>query len=81
MRAEMLAAQLGSMHLMPALVVGTVLRYAVNLAFTSLSKLDSIAEPVRIHRTNPPAEQHERELDRDCTQGAYSPWPIGPYSL
>ncbi|CAE8604335.1 unnamed protein product, partial [Polarella glacialis] len=41
------------------------MRYAVNLLFTMLSKLDRLAEPVKIHRANPPAEQHERELDWD----------------
>eukprot|EP00933_Yihiella_yeosuensis_P018032 TRINITY_DN14966_c0_g3_i1.p1 TRINITY_DN14966_c0_g3~~TRINITY_DN14966_c0_g3_i1.p1 ORF type:complete len:655 (+),score=87.20 TRINITY_DN14966_c0_g3_i1:93-2057(+) len=60
-----LAVQLGSLHLMPTVMVGTVLRYSVNLLFTALSKLDSLAEPVKIHRANPPSEQHERELDWD----------------
>eukprot|EP00931_Biecheleriopsis_adriatica_P065680 TRINITY_DN40174_c0_g1_i1.p1 TRINITY_DN40174_c0_g1~~TRINITY_DN40174_c0_g1_i1.p1 ORF type:complete len:582 (+),score=90.65 TRINITY_DN40174_c0_g1_i1:51-1748(+) len=60
-----IALQLECFHLLPALAVGTVLRYGVNLAFTAMSKLDSLAEPVKIHRVNPPAEQHERELDWD----------------
>jgi len=61
----MLAVQVGSQHMMPALVFGTLVRYAVNLLFTCLSKMDSFSEPVKIHRANPPAEQHERELDWD----------------
>ncbi|CAE7894770.1 CER3 [Symbiodinium microadriaticum] len=60
-----LAVQVGATHMLPMLIAGTLLRYLVNLLFTALSKLDTFAEPVRIHRTNPPAEQHERELDWD----------------
>ncbi|CAE7433902.1 unnamed protein product [Symbiodinium natans] len=64
-----LAVQVGATHMLPMLIVGTLLRYAVNLLFTALSKLDTFAEPVRIHRTNPPAEQHERELDSGLLDG------------
>lgn len=60
------AMQLGrGEHLLPCLAVGTLLRYAVNFTFTILSKLDWLAEPVRINRANPPADQHDRELDWD----------------
>ena len=34
-------------HLMPMIFLGTLLRYAVHLVFTVLSKLDSFSEPVR----------------------------------
>eukprot|EP00434_Breviolum_minutum_P027849 symbB.v1.2.024635.t1/scaffold2348.1/size84933/2 len=60
-----LAHQVGSEHLMPACIIGTLVRYAINLLFTCLSKMDSFSERVKIHRVNPPAEQHERELDWD----------------
>jgi sterol desaturase/sphingolipid hydroxylase (fatty acid hydroxylase superfamily)/predicted amino acid dehydrogenase len=61
-----LAVQLGrGEHLLPILAFGTALRYLVNLTFTIMSKLDWLAEPLRIQRVNPPAEQHDRELDWD----------------
>jgi hypothetical protein len=60
-----LASFCGKDHLMPSLMGGSALRYVVALVFTALSKLDSVAEPVRIIRGNPPARQHERELDWD----------------
>jgi len=59
------AVEIGHDHLIPCLTLATLLRYAVNLAFTAMSKLDRLAEPIKIHRVNPPAEQHERELDWD----------------
>jgi len=59
------ASLIGKAHLMPALMGGTALRYLVALIMTCLSKLDSLAEPVRVHRENPPARQHARELDWD----------------
>ena len=52
-------------HLVPALAKATLLRYVVNHAFVALSKWDAFAEPRRIHRKNPPAQQLERELDWD----------------
>jgi len=52
-------------HLVPALAKATLLRYLVNHAFVALSKWDAFAEPRRIHRKNPPAQQLERELDWD----------------
>ena len=52
-------------HLVPALAQATLLRYLVNHAFVALSKWDAFAEPRRIHRKNPPAQQLERELDWD----------------
>lgn len=55
----------GCWHLVPHLLMGTALRYCVNLAFTALSKMDAVAEPVKIHRSNPPVKQLERELDWD----------------
>uniref|UniRef100_A0A6T1L6G4 Fatty acid hydroxylase domain-containing protein n=1 Tax=Alexandrium monilatum TaxID=311494 RepID=A0A6T1L6G4_9DINO len=59
------AAALGNWHLVPHLMLGTLCRYAANLFVTFLSKLDTVAEPRRIHRANPPARQHLRELDWD----------------
>jgi len=59
------ALQLDRMHMLPCLAIGTMLRYVVNLSFTIMSKLDWLAEPTRVQRVNPPAEQHERELDWD----------------
>lgn len=59
------AEALGNSHLLPHLMMGTLLRYTANLSITWLSKLDAVAEPRKIQRVNPPARQHERELDWD----------------
>ena len=61
----MIARSFGNTHMMPALLGGSALRYVVALVMTVLSKLDSVAEPVRVHRENPPVRQHDRELDWD----------------
>ena len=79
-------------HLVPALAKATLLRYVVNHAFVALSKWDAFAEPRRIHRKNPPAQQLERELDWDgpiilspvafLLVDALTPWfsTIAPFS-
>jgi len=59
------AVMLDCWHLVPHLLLGSLCRYAANLLVTILSKLDCVAEPRKIHRSNPPARQHERELDWD----------------
>ena len=83
---------LGKSEFMAHLMAGTLLRYAINLAFTALSKLDCVAEPRRIHKENPPANQLERELDWDgpiilspvafLLVDALTPWfsTIAPFS-
>lgn len=60
-----LTSYCGRAHMMPTLMGGTALRYIVAFVMTFLSKLDCVAEPVRVRRQNPPARQHERELDWD----------------
>ena len=90
--ACLVAWYLGKSEFMAHLMAGTLLRYAINLAFTALSKLDCVAEPRRIHKENPPANQLERELDWDgpiilspvafLLVDALTPWfsTIAPFS-
>ena len=90
--ACLVAWYLGKSEFMAHLMAGTLLRYAINLAFTALSKLDCLAEPRRIHKENPPANQLERELDWDgpiilspvafLLVDALTPWfsTIAPFS-
>jgi len=61
----LLAAAWGRTRLIEHTLMATLCRYAANMFVTVLSKLDCLAERRRVQRINPPAKQHERELDWD----------------
>jgi sterol desaturase/sphingolipid hydroxylase (fatty acid hydroxylase superfamily)/predicted amino acid dehydrogenase len=46
-------------------LLATILRYAINLTFTSLAHIESVSYHRRIINKNPPAKQLARELDWD----------------
>ena len=48
-----------------SLFLGTAGRYVLHVIMNALAKWDGFAEPTRIIRKNPPANQLERELDYD----------------
>jgi len=54
-----------SMDLTNHILRATVLRYAVNLGFTSLAHIESVSYHRRVINKNPPAKQLARELDWD----------------
>lgn len=61
----LLGASIGCTRFLPWAFAGNILRFLVNFIIRALSYVDSVAEPRRILRKNPPAEQHLRELDWD----------------